>query len=189
MGDGVQSRQEVVLGGDQFQFALLDPPPLAAKLDAAAEGLGVDLRPVERHLGGGRLVGRPDQPPVGRRQAHDVAETGLGFVEALQGRLDGAAEEEVLFAGLGLLVGLAAGGADDIEGVNLPPGLQGAVAPDHGRVEIAVGEIEFPVGLLHVVDQVPHLGLEIGQGDVGVDPREQHAVVDAGGGAGTGNFD
>jgi len=60
--------------------------------------------------------------------------------------------------------------------MHLPPGFQGRVAACLASLEIAVGEVEFPVALFGVADEVADTGLEVGQRDVGVDPGQEHAA-------------
>ena len=62
--------------------------------------------------------------------------------------------------------------------MHFPPGFQRAVAARLPRFEIAVGEVQLPVGLLRVADEIPHARLEIGQRDVGIDAGQEHAAKD-----------
>ena len=85
-----------------------------------------------------------------------------------------------LLAGLGFLLRLAAAAAGDVQGVDPPPGFQRRVAGGDLGVEIAVGEVQIPVGVFDVAQQVADGDFEVGQLDVGVHPGDQHAVVEAG---------
>ena len=165
----IEIRQQQVLRGDQLQLELLDLPFLLAELDAAGQGLFVYVAPVEDHVGGRRLVLGPDQAAVGGGQAHQVAEPVLDPIEIGQGLLDLSAEREILIARFGFLVGLAPLRHHVGERLDLLPGRQSAVAADFGRRERPIGEIQFPIRVLHIIDEVPHAGLEVGEADVGVD--------------------
>ena len=128
-------------------------PSLAAEIDVSGHGFALRLAPVEGDLGGHGLLGRPDQPPVGRRQAHHVTQLRLRGVHVAQPQFDLGAELEVLHAGLGFLFRLAAAGAEQVQGVDLPPRLQRAVAAHLHRVQLAIGQVQVPVSLLDVADQ------------------------------------
>jgi len=147
-------------------------------LAAVSSSLDERLLPVEGNPRGGRLVRRTDEPAVARRDAHHVAEPAFAAVDVGECLLDLGAEEEILFPSLGLLVALAPPGPLDHQGMDLPPGLEGTVAARLAGLEVPVGEIQFPVRLLGVAHQVANAGLEVGQGDVGVDPGEEHAPKD-----------
>ena len=134
------------------------------------------VAPIEHDFGGGRLVDRPNQPAVGGSQTHQVAQPVFHAIQVGERLFDLAAELVVLIAGLGFLVGLAPFGLGDIQGIDLPPGLQRAVAADFRRVEGSIGVIKFPIGVFNVADQVRQVGLEIGQADVVVEPGDHHAV-------------
>ncbi len=168
-----------------MQLGALDDPLLLAQFDAPRQALAEHVVPVEAHLGGGRLFLGADQPPVGRRQSHQIAEFRLGHVEGIEG-LFGRVAVDVVLGAAGRFLG-GADGARHVAVVDVPPAVQGAVAAENGRVEQAVLVIQFPVGDLNVAHQVPHADLEIGQGNVGVDPGDDHAVELSGLGAGAGD--
>lgn len=96
-------------------------------------------------------------------------------------------EEEILVSCLGFALDRAAFGLDIAFDLDRLPGPKSAVAAGHGRIEPAVGEVEIPVGPLHVVDEVADTRLEIRQADVGSQPGDHHAVVEAGNRAGAGD--
>ena len=106
--DGIETRQQEVAGGDQFQLATLDFPLLLADFHAARQRFAVDAGPIECHAGGRRLVGRANQPAVGHRQTHDVPQAIFGAEHIGERLFDLGAEQEVLRAGLGFAVGAAA---------------------------------------------------------------------------------
>ena len=70
---------------------------------------------------------------------------------------------------------------------NIPPGHQGAIATSQFRVQVAIGEVEIPIGLFHVRDEIGDARFEISQADVGVDACQQHAVGTSGCRVGTGD--
>ena len=159
----VEPRQEQVLGRGQLQFLLLDDPLLAAELRRPRQRLHKRLLPVEGDAGRRRLVGRPDEPPVARREAHHVAKAIFAAIHIGEGLLHFAAEKEILLAGLGLFVGLAAPRLFHVERVNFPPRFERAIAAHLAGLEIPVGEIQLPIRLLGVADEVSHAGLEVGE--------------------------
>ena len=183
----VQSRQEIVLCGDQFKFALLDDPFLAAELDASRQPFGQNFVPIEpRHRPGGFVRGA-EQPPVGRRKAERVAEHVFVLEQVGLRLLDDRLEEEILVSCLGFALDRAAFGLDVAFDLDRLPRPEGAVAAGHGRVESSVGEVEVPVGPFHVVHEVADPPFEIRQADVGPQPGDHHAVVEAGNRAGAGD--
>ena len=126
------------------------------------------------------------QPAEGARRAAVVRAGAVQF-PAYQGVLHVLLELEVLFAGLCLFVGLAAAAIELVQGVDVPPGVEGLVAGLDLRVQIPVSEVQVPVGVLQVADEIPQADLEIGQADVGPQPRHEYAVEHAGAGAGPRN--
>ena len=68
----------------------------------------------------------------------------------------------------------------DGQDAQLLPGFKGPLPRPGLGVQIAIGEEQLPIGVLHLRHELRHRRLEIGQADVGVDPRDQHAVVEAG---------
>ncbi len=150
---------------------------MLAQFDRAAQAFGVHFAPIEADAGIGGFVDGANQAAIGGGQAHHVAEPVFGAVQVGQGRFQRAAEEEVLFAGLGFLVGFTAAGFADEQGMHFAPGLQGGIAADFGGADVAVGEVQFPVGVFDVGDEVAHAGFEIGQADIGADAGDDHAVV------------
>ena len=104
----VEPREKEVLRGDELEFLLLDHPLLPAELRRPGERFDERLLPIEGDAGGRRLVGGADEPAVGGREPHHVAEPVLAAVDVGEGVLDVAAEEEILLARLSFLVGLAA---------------------------------------------------------------------------------
>ena len=172
----VEPGQDHVLSRREFQLLLLDHPLLLAEFRRPRQSLDQGLLPIERDAGGGRLVRRPDQSAVAGRDTHHVPKPVFAAVDVGERLLHLAAEEEILLAGLGLLVGLTAAGLLDIEGMDLPPGFERAVAACLTGFEVAVGEVELPVRLLGVADEISDARLELSQRDVGVDAGEQHAA-------------
>ena len=172
----VEPGQDHVLGRRQLQLLLLDHPLLLAKLGRPRQGLDQGLLPIERDAGGGRLVRRPDQSAVAGRDTHHVTKPVFAAVDVGERLFDLAAEEEILLAGLGLLVGLTAARLLDIEGVDLPPGFERAVAAGLAGLEIAIREVELPVRLLGVADEIADARLEFRERNVGVDAGEQDAA-------------
>ena len=174
--DGIETRQQEVAGGDQFQLATLDFPLLPADFHAARERFAVDAGPIERHAGRRRLVARANQPAVRHRQTHDVPQPVFVAEHFGERLLHLRAEQEVLRAGLGFAVGAAAARTGAVQGGRLLPRFQRAVAAHLAGFQVAVGEVQFPVGVFQVAHQVPHAAFEIGQRLIGANAGDHHAV-------------
>ncbi len=177
MAPTIQPRQQQVLRGDQFHFALLDAPLLLTQFDRAAHRFGVNFAPIEQHVGIGRLVGGANQPAIGGGQAHHITQAVFGSVNIRQPGFQRRSEQEVLFARLSFAIGFATFGSDDELGVHFFPSLQGGIAAAFVCFQVAVGEIKFPIGVFHVGHEVPHAGFEIGQANIGANAGNHHAVV------------
>src|SRR5690606_27351414 len=54
-------------------------------------------------------------------------------------------------------------------------------------VEVAIGEVKVPIGVFDVAHVVADGDFEVGQLDVGIEPRKDHAGIDTRGPGGTGN--
>ena len=65
--------------------------------------------------------------------------------------------------------------------LHVPPQLERRVAGGDSRVQIVIGVVQLPIRPLDVQQVIPHRRFQIGQRDVGVGPRDQHAVENAGG--------
>ena len=192
----------MILAGNPFEFSAAGFESLAAKFDPTDDRFVGNLVPGELDGGGDRFVGGSDQSAVAGREAHQHAEAAFGYLDATSGAEGAAAatvagagavdheaaegvlnfffEAEVLFASLGFFFGLAAASASGIEGVDATPGIEGGITGGNLGVEIAVGEVEIPVGVFDVADEIADGGLEIGKLDVGVHAGDEHAAVDAG---------
>ena len=200
--DHIELRLQEVLVGFQFRLALLDLPLLAAQFGPSRETFGETGFPVEDQLGLERLFGRANQATITDRQsgqqsqptlddvdaaratkgAARAAVVGAGSVDqfAVQGVLGLFFEAEVLLAGLGLFFGFTAATAPLVQGMNPPPGIEGGIAGRDLGVEIAIGEVEIPVGVLDIAGEVANAQLEVGQSHIRVDAGNHHAVDRAG---------
>ncbi len=201
--DGVELGQKEVPRRDQLQLAALDDPLLAAQLASSPNGLEQHFVPVERHAGHGRLGGgtnelsvadrqtgdEPQAPLVGLHAAHAAEGVGARLLDdgTPEGGLHLLFEAVVLFAGLRFLFGLTAAAPCFVQGMNAAPGFERSVACRNFGVEVAVGEVQLPVGVLHVADEITHAGLELGDVYVGVDAGNEHAVDVAGSSARAGD--
>ena len=174
--DGIETRQQEVACGDQFQLATFDFPLLATDFHAARERFAMDAGPIERHAGGRRFVRRANQLTVGHRQTHDVPQTIFVFEHIGERLLHLRAEQEVLRPGLGLAVGTAALRTCAVESSGLLPCFQRAVAAHLAGFQVAIGEVEFPIGVFEVVHQVAHAAFEVVQRLIGANTRDHHAV-------------
>src|SRR5262249_14502402 len=105
---GVQTWQEQVASGDQFQLALLDEPFLLADFDAASESFAMNAGPVEGNPSRGGLVRGPDQAAIGHGNSHQVAQAIFSTIELSEGRFDLRAEQEVLRSRFGFAIGATA---------------------------------------------------------------------------------
>ncbi len=59
------------------------------------------------------------------------------------------------------------------------PGLFGAIECDFLSVVDAVGQMQVPVEVFDILDEVSDGDFEFGQRDVAVDPRDDHSLVDS----------
>ena len=208
-GDRVEPRQQVIAAGDLFEFKPARDPALAAEFRAADERLAGDLLPIELDRCRDWFVGRTNQAAVAGREADQHTESAFSDLDAAaaaegaaaaavvdaraaeesagQGVLDVFLKAIELLAGLGFFLRLAAAAARDVQGVDAPPRFERRVAGGDLGVEIAVGEVEIPVGVFDVAQQIADGDFEVGELDVGVQPSHQHAVVEAWRVAGAGN--
>ena len=118
----------------------------------------------------------PNEPAIGRRKAHHVAQAIFDAEQVGEGRFHLSSEQEVLRPSLGFLVGFTTLRADAFEGFHFPPGFQSAVATNLAGIEVAVSEVQFPVGVFDVAHQVADAFFEVGQRDVVANAGDDHAV-------------
>ena len=191
--DGIEPGEGEVAGSEDFQFAALDEPLLATEFGATGERFGEGHAPVEADRDDFGLFGGPKQATIGDGETQHQAEATFGDLHtggaaedttrgpavgagpldelAREGVLDFLLEAEVLLFDLGDL-----GAVDILAGLESFPGGEGAVAGFFAGVEIVIGEVEIPVGVLDVADEVADTQLEVGHRLVGVDPGQQHAA-------------
>lgn len=67
------------------------------------------------------------------------------------------------------------------------PGLQRLLLGQDLGIQVAVRKIQLPISVFDLRDQLHHRRFELGRADVGVDPRDQHAVIEAGNVTGAGD--
>ena len=66
-----------------------------------------------------------------------------------------------------------------MQSVDASPSLQALVPTGNRGIQVAIGKIEIPVGVLNIVDEITKSQFEIGEPDVRVDPRDEHSAENA----------
>ena len=172
-GDDIELGASQAACGGQLELQALDRPFLTSQFDPPGQSVDQAALPVGAVSRGDRFVGRTDDAAVVDRQSDETAESGFGGVEVGSSSLGTTLDLEIVVPRLGLFGGRPAGIALDHS-----PGLFGTVQCDLLGVVDAIGQVEVPVQVLDVLDQVADGRLEIIQGDVVVDPRDHHTLVD-----------
>ncbi len=177
LAHGVQAGQQVIFGRNQFQLALLDPPLLLPQIDVAAQRFSQHLVPLKRNLGRQGLVGRPDQPPVGGRESHQVPQPAFHTQQLRLGRLHRRAKEKVLFPSASFVLH-----ADRVfdTSAHVVPDLLGGIETVFAGCQVVISKEQLPVSALQVPQQLANARLKISQRAVRVNPRQHDTVKSTG---------
>ena len=176
----VQPRPDQAAGGLQLQFHAPQRPPMTPQLDTMSQGLDQVHFPVGFEAGCHRFIRGPEHRAIAGRQADQSPQCGLGAIEIRQGGL-GLGTGLVITVPRQRLIGVGeALLATPVENhLRVSPRLLSTVASRHRRIPLAVRQVEIPVQILNVLDQVDRRLLELSQSQVVVDPGNHHALADS----------
>ena len=175
-GNEVEPRANEFFGSGVLQLEALDVPLLAAQFRTMHERFGEICVPVEGQFRSHWLGGRPNHVSVVHRQTHEATQSQLGTVEGSQGFFRPRPDFVVVVTSLGFI-----GEPDTLRLLvdsNLPPGSQSTLFGDHLRVVATVGQVQFPVGVLDVFDEIVDSRFEIGDRDVCSNSSNHDTLVD-----------
>ncbi len=178
----IDFRQQLVLGGNLFELSLLDDSATFSQFGAEVQQLRDALFPIEVEASQRGFLDRSNQAAVGGGQSQQFAKRSFAAVntEAIvaeqvgsrQCRGQSSAEVVVLLLGLCQFL-FGAGPVVQVQLGELGR-RDGAVASDHRRRNIAIGDVQIPVSDFDIADQVADLDLEVGDRNVFVQTRQHH---------------
>ena len=177
-GDEIEPWPDEAFCSQKLQFETFDVPLVPPNFDAMSQSLGNAHRPVRLEGCGHRLVGRAQNLAIVDGQTNQTSQRRFAFVKLRQSFFGEHLRLEVSVTGDRFVFDSKTRRTALIElRFRVAPGFSGTLSRFDLRIVNPVLQIEIPVGVFDILQQVDHVLFKIGQRDVVVDSRDDNSLI------------